>query len=126
MSIKQVLYRAQATATGGREGPLFVHMPVLDAQGALVLEAPFWARDPVFSHLHYARPQSLQQQQQEEGRNQPNGGGNKESGPTITQIFAKLPDSPVADEDQVVQLVLKVLARRPSGRGELRSGRRRG
>lgn len=57
-------------------------------------EAPFWARDPVFSHLQYARPRSLQQSGTP--NDDPLAATNQStesSGPTITQILAKLPRS---------------------------------
>lgn len=72
-------------------------------------EPPFWARDPVFSHLQYARPQSMQQQQ--EGDKNSSAQAGKDAGPTMTQILAKLPDKEV-DEEQVAAQVLKVLAHR--------------
>ncbi|KAM7223551.1 hypothetical protein V8F06_001025 [Rhypophila decipiens] len=79
-------------------------------------ELPFWVRDPVFSHLHYTRPQSLQQQQRGEEGNTASGtvDGNKGAGPTMTQILAKLgPDREVGvGEDKALQQVLKVLAQR--------------
>ncbi|KAM7197849.1 hypothetical protein V8F33_005341 [Rhypophila sp. PSN 637] len=80
-------------------------------------ELPFWVRDPVFSHLHYTRSQSLQQQQQREEEGDMatvTVDGNKAAGPTMTQIMALLrgDEEVVVDEDKVLQQVLKVLAQR--------------
>ncbi|OIW29210.1 hypothetical protein CONLIGDRAFT_715584 [Coniochaeta ligniaria NRRL 30616] len=66
-------------------------------------EAPFWARDPVFSHLQYARPQGLQKAGTP--NDDPLAATNQttdSSGPTITQIFAKLPRS-VSTTDKTTQ-----------------------
>lgn len=73
--------------------------------GEYANEEPFWARDPVFSHLPYARPHSLQRGKVSTHVNKKG----EEMGATMAQILARLDET---GDDLAAQHVSVVLAQR--------------